>query len=193
MSDVLISADTHLLEPPDLWSSRLPRGMRDRAVRLEYTGDYMRFFKVGGRELLALTRYWDFDGSIDHDTDADNRERDMIEDGVWGEVIHPNLGFFVYSTDNELAFAHARVYNDYLVELFGDRFDRHKPTAIVPLTNVDDAVAEVERVAGLGIQAIMPPVAPPVRYGTTTYDRVGRGAGEQYGRVLPHRWRSQLQ
>src|SRR5262249_44817066 len=67
-------------------------------------------------------------------------------------------------------------YNDYLVEVFGDNFNRHKPTAMLPLTDVDDAVAELERVAALGIIAVMPPMSPPERYSTAAYDRVWAAA-----------------
>ena len=49
MSDVLITADTHLMEPRDLSSTRLPKAMRDQAVRLEYTGDYMHFHRAWTR------------------------------------------------------------------------------------------------------------------------------------------------
>ena len=31
----LISADSHVNEPPDLWSARVPHGLRDRAPRIE--------------------------------------------------------------------------------------------------------------------------------------------------------------
>ena len=183
MSDVLITADTHLMEPRDLWSTRLPKAMRDQAVRLEYTGDYMHFHRAGGHEFLTLSKYRDLDRFIDHGTGFEAREKAMVDDGVWGEVVHSNLAFFAYSPDNELAFAHARVYNDYLVEIFDGHFDRHKPTAMLPLSDVGDAVAEVEHVAGMGINALMPPMSPPQRYGTTIYDPVW-AAAQAHGMVV---------
>ena len=176
MSDVLISADCHLMEPPDLWTTRLPKAMRDRAVRLESTGDYMHFFRDGGREHITLAKYRSLDGPIEHDTILEERDQALAADGVWGEVVHSNLAFNGYSADNDLAFAHARVYNDYVVDVLGEHFDRHKPTAMLPLTDVADAVAEIERLAGLGIQAVMPPMSAPQRYCTTAYDPVWAAA-----------------
>jgi predicted TIM-barrel fold metal-dependent hydrolase len=177
VDECLISADCHLMEPIDLWSTRLPTRLRDQAVRLEYTGDCMHIFKAGGVEHISFSKYRKLDGgTIEHGTVLEERERALREDGVWGEVVHSNLAAFGYATDNELAFAHARVYNDYLVEVFGGCFDRHKPTAMLPLTDVDDAVAELERVAELGIRGVMPPLAPPSRYCTGDYDRVWAAA-----------------
>jgi predicted TIM-barrel fold metal-dependent hydrolase len=175
MSHLLLSADTHLMEPPDLWVTRLPKAMRDRAVRLEYTDDVMHFYRAGGHQYLSISRYRDLDGAIDHDTDFESRRQALTADGVWGEVVHSNLAFN--------AFAHARVYNDYLFEVFGGHFDRHKPTAMLPLTDVDDAVAEVERVAAMGICAAMPPMNPPAPYCTSTYDRVW-AAAQAHGMVV---------
>ena len=72
--------------------------------------------------------------------------------------MHPNLSLFgLYSDDHELSMAHARVYNDYVIERFTPYFDRIAPTAPIPLTDVDDAVAEIERVAAGGFRAILLP------------------------------------
>jgi predicted TIM-barrel fold metal-dependent hydrolase len=168
----VISADTHLLEPPDLWMTRLPKGLRERAARLEFTRENMHFIGAGGREILTLSEYRDQNGPLEPWSTREQREHDMIADGVWGEVVHPNVGLLVYSSDNELAFAHARVYNDYAAEYFEGHLDRHKPTAVIPLTDVDDAVAEIERVAAMGFRGIIVPVEPPLRYCTDAYDRV---------------------
>ena len=76
--------------------------------------------------------------------------------------MHPNLSLFgLYSDDHELSMAHARVYNDYVVERFAPYFDRLVSTAPIPLTDVDDAVAEIERVAAAGFRAILLPATPP--------------------------------
>jgi predicted TIM-barrel fold metal-dependent hydrolase len=176
MNEPLISADCHLMEPHDLWTTRLPKGMRDRALRFEQTDDLLHWYRAGGIPWFTLSKYRTPDGTIEHDTDLDDRVRALDEDGVWGEVVHSNVGAFSYSTDHELAMAHARVYNDYLVEVFGAHFNRHKPTAILPMTDVDDAVAELERVAGLGIRGVMPPISAPARYCSRTYDRVWAAA-----------------
>ena len=60
--------------------------------------------------------------------------------------------------------AHARVYNDYLIERFLPYLGRIRPTCPVPITDVDDAVAEIERIAQAGLGAILLPAIPPKPY-----------------------------
>ena len=89
--------------------------------------------------------------------------------------MHPNLSLFgLYSDDHELSIAHARVYNDYIMERFSPYFSRLAPTAPVPLTDVDDAVAEIERVAAAGFRAILLPSTPPSPTTRGTSTRCGR-------------------
>ncbi len=98
--------------------------------------------------------------------------------------MHPNLSLFgLYSDDHELSMAHARVYNDYVVERFTPYFDRLAPTAPVPLTDVDDAVAEIERVAAAGFRAD-PAAGDPADAVLLARPRpgVGRGAGQRRAR-----------
>ena len=109
---------------------------------------------------------------------------DMTLDGVDIQVMHPNLSLFgLYSDDHELSMAHARVYNDYIVERFTPYFSRIVPTAPIPLTDIDDAVAEIERVAAAGFRAILLPaiaaealLLPGLRPG------VGGGRGQRRAR-----------
>jgi predicted TIM-barrel fold metal-dependent hydrolase len=72
--------------------------------------------------------------------------------------------------------AHARVYNDYVVERFAPHFDRLVFTAPIPITDVDDAVAEIERVAAAGFRAILLPATPPRNYYTRELDPVWAAA-----------------
>ena len=102
--------------------------------------------------------------------------------------MHPNLSLFgLYSDDHELSMAHARVYNDYIVERFTPYFDRIAPTAPIPITDVDDAVAEIERVAAAGFRAILLPATPPMPV-LLARPRPGVGAArrERRAAVLPH-------
>ena len=102
---------------------------------------------------------------------------DLAFDGVDAAVMHPNLSLFgLYSDDHELSMAHARVYNDYIVERFTPYFDRIAPTAPVPITDIDDAVAEIERVAAAGFRAILLPATPPIPYYSRELDPVWAAA-----------------
>src|SRR3954451_8224888 len=72
--------------------------------------------------------------------------------------------------------AHARVYKDYIAERFKTYFSRLVPTAPVPVTDIDDAVAEIERVAKQGSRAILLPAVPPKPYYSSDFDPVWSAA-----------------
>ena len=113
----------------------------------------------------------------------------MDLDGIDAQLMHPNRSLFaLYSDDHELSIAHARVYNDYVVERYTPYFGRIAPTAPIPLTDVGDAVAEIERAAAGGFRA-----DPPARGFAAAVlverprARVGRRARQRDARVLPLR------
>ena len=114
----------------------------------------------------------------------------MDRDGVDVQLMHPNRSLFaLYSDDHELSIAHARVYNDYVVERYTPYFDRIAPTAPVPLTDVGDAVAEIERVAARGVPGdpAAGDVAGAVLVATSSSRCGPRRSAERRARVLPLR------
>ncbi|MET0908427.1 MAG: amidohydrolase family protein [Ilumatobacteraceae bacterium] len=184
--DFVVSGDGHVLEPTDLFKTRLPKHLRDRAVWEEdfeldepWVEDGARSFRrlhTAGYEGWTISRYRQTSGRTP-EGDPDCILEDMAEDGVDVQVMHPNLSLFgLYSDDHELSIAHARVYNDYIVERFAPYFDRLVFTAPIPLTDVDDAVAEIERVAAMGFRAILLPATPPSNYYTRELDPVWAAA-----------------
>ena len=115
-----------------------------------------RRLHTAGYEGWTVSRYRQTSGRTP-EGDPELILEDMDLDGVDAQVLHPNLSLFgLYSDDHELSIAHARVYNDYVVERFSPYFHRLAPTAPIPLTDVDDAVAEIERVAAAGFRAVAP-------------------------------------
>ncbi|MDG2029119.1 MAG: amidohydrolase family protein [Acidimicrobiales bacterium] len=185
MKDFVVSADGHLLEPTDLFRTRLPAHLRDRAVWEEdfeieplVDGGATKFRKLhtAGYEGWTVSRYRQTGGRMP-EGDPDHILEDMDLDGVDVQVMHPNLSLFgLYSDDHELSIAHARVYNDYVIDRFTPHFDRIAPTAPIPLTDVDDAVAEIERVAAAGFRAILLPATPPRPYYSRDFDPVWAAA-----------------
>jgi hypothetical protein len=179
--DFVVSGDGHLLEPTDLFRTRLPKHLRDRAVweedfevepLVEGGARVFRRLHTPGFEGWTISRYRQTRGRTP-EGDPEMILEDMDLDGVDVQVMHPNLSLFgLYSDDHELSMAHARVYNDYVVERFSPYFDRLVPTAPVPITDVGDAVAEIERVAAAGFRAALLPATPPRSYYTRDLDPV---------------------
>jgi hypothetical protein len=189
--DLVVSADGHILEPTDLFRTRLPKHLRDRGVweedfeiepLVEGGARVFRRLHTPGFEGWTISRYRQTSGRTP-EGDPEQILDDLALDGVDAAVMHPNLSLFgLYSDDHELSMAHARVYNDYVAEQFTPYFDRIAPTAPVPITDIGDAVAEIERVANAGFRTILLPATPPIPYYSRDLDPVWdatRAAGLQ--------------
>lgn len=183
MSDApVISADSHVQEPSELYNEWLDKKFRDRAPRIEVR-DGAQYSVVDGKKLrrvdLAEERSDEDDQNREFrddptgGRDIERRLKDQERDGVSAEVIYPNSSLFLYnSSDPGYQFAVARAYNDWGIGLFGQRKDKFLPVAIVPVIDLDDAVSEVERVAKAGYRSIKIPLIMESRpYNLPDYDR----------------------
>jgi predicted TIM-barrel fold metal-dependent hydrolase len=184
--EFIVSGDSHIIEPIDLFKTRLPKRLRDRALWEEeitldepwVPGGHTEFKRLHtvGFDGWTVSKYRQFGGPTP-DGEPENIIRDMNLDGIDASVMFPNLSLFVlFTDDHELSMEHARVYNDYIAEMYLPYKDRMRPVAAIPLTDVDDAVAEIERIANLGLGAILLPEIPPMPYYTSEYDRVWAAA-----------------
>ena len=169
----VISADNHLTEPSWLLDP-LPEELRDLNRRVvERNGE--TYIEGDGRRPMRLSYTKRYDGWVDDDErqrefrddtsngcDPDRRLAEQARDGVYAEVIYPN-GFMGVSnvTNDEYQRLATRLYNDFMHDTFGDRPDRFSPVAVLPGMNIDDAVAELHRVAHLGYRSALIPVSMP--------------------------------
>ncbi|WP_194903788.1 amidohydrolase family protein [Catenulispora rubra] len=193
--DFIVSADGHILEPMDLFRTRLPKHLRERGVweeefeiepLVEGGPRHFRKLHTPGYEGWTISRYRETTGRIP-EGDPEMILEDMSEDGVDASLMHPNLSLFgLYSDDHELSMAHARVYNDYLAERFLPYASRIRPTCPIPITDVDEAVAEIERVARAGFRAILLPAIPPKPYWSPEFDPVWAAAQAHGTHVFFH-------
>src|SRR6476469_7175010 len=143
---LVVSADGHILEPTDLFLTRLPKHLRDRAVweadfeiepLVENGARVFRRLHTPGFEGWTISRYRQTGGRTP-EGDPEIILEDLTFDGVDAAVMHPNLSLFgLYSDDHELSIGHARVYNDYIAERFTPYFDRIAPTAPIPYYSRD--------------------------------------------------------
>ena len=154
----IISTDSHVNEPPELWRERLPSDMRHRAPHTEER-DGVRYTIVEGtwpRKMPAGRQSLRGEGQLDPSQhggwDPDHRVRDQNRDGVAAEIIYPSNGLNVFiSPDPALQIAMARAYNDWSFEVFGKHLGRLVPAAVIPTVDVALAAEEVQRVAKMGI------------------------------------------
>jgi len=177
--DRLISADSHVNEPPEMFAERLPVGLRARAPRVEEI-DGVAALLIEGMRPRKLPRGRDplageaLERAQAGGWDPVLRLRDQDRDGVAGEVVFPTLGLqacFV-SPDPVLQMALARAYNDWVTEVFAAHPQRFAAAAVVPMADIDAAIVEARRAARLGLRALFLPIQMPAKpYNDPDYDR----------------------
>ena len=191
----VFSADGHIVEPADLFRTGLPEHLRERGFWEEefeieplVEGGVREFARIRtpGFEGWTVSRYRHYDGSP-HTGDPDRIIQDMDFDGIDAQVLHPGRSLFaLYTDDHEFSIAHARVYNDYIIDRYTPHLGRIAPTAPIPLTDIADAVAEIERVTAGGFRALLLPAMSPVPYWSTDLDPVWAAARANGAHVFFH-------
>jgi predicted TIM-barrel fold metal-dependent hydrolase len=155
------SGDSHALEPADLWTSRLPKELAERAPRTERQ-DRFEYIYVDGqvisRQLNDLMDAIRPPGA----SDIEIRLRDLDNEGVRCQLAFPSMGFWTANIeDPELARATTHAYNEWALEEVIARQRRVIPTATVSIADIDDAVKELEWAAENGFQAVFLPTQVP--------------------------------
>jgi predicted TIM-barrel fold metal-dependent hydrolase len=140
----LISADSHITPPMEIYPERLPQQLRHRAPRIEKRekGEYL---VLEGRHDRNVTET----EKKRNECAPEERRKDLARDGVVAEVVY---GGIQVMPDVELTLACARVYNDWLAETFVPYRGRFATAATIPLLDAEAAVAELRRAARLGLR-----------------------------------------
>ena len=161
----LISADSHVNPPKDLWTRCAPAKLRDRAPRVESTpqGDFWivdsQISGAIGLDASAGRKPEEFKafglsykdmrpGSYDPAA----RLADMDTDGVEAEVLYFGGPVTHIDVDRELRMYIVRTYNDWMAELSQAAPGRLVGLAHIPLVDLDDGMAELARIAKLGLR-----------------------------------------
>ena len=162
------SADSHLLEPKDLWHQFLPRAQAERMPRIEQINDDEERVHVDGKSFVRpLPKIMKVKGStgltiaeLSHrppgSRDIHARLADLNQEGVWAEVMFQSIGLWCgLIEDPELIRAAARAENEWLAtEIQAVAPDRLVPAALMPLVDVDAAVAELYHAAEVGLHLV---------------------------------------
>jgi predicted TIM-barrel fold metal-dependent hydrolase len=169
---IIISTDSHVSEPIDLYGQRMDAAFRDRAPRIENKDGWRTLYVEGYRPRKLMTES-ELDITVVGGFDPDQRLREQSQDGVSAEVIFPTFALQACfaSGDAGLQGALCRAYNDWALERLGGHH-RMLPVALIPMLDVDDAIAEANRVTNLGFRALFLPARVPSRpYNDPEYDR----------------------
>jgi predicted TIM-barrel fold metal-dependent hydrolase len=194
----ILSADSHVIEPADVWTSRIERRFLDRAPRVvkhagNRAGDFfvaegLRPFPVAGFAVAGVdpkefgaAMAAGYPGVRPSAWDPVLRLKDQERDGVVGEVLYPSLGMRLFQLeDGELRAASFRAYNDWLADYCAGAPRRLAGVAMVSLDDVGEGVAELARVAGKGLRGAMIWGAAPAErpYSDRAYDPFWAAAQE---------------
>jgi len=167
--DWLISVDDHVLEPPDVWTSRVPAKDRDRAPHLETDGDLefwaydgKRFPHSGLSAVVGKSKEEFSPEPLPYSEmrpgcyNAAARVEDMNQAGVLASLCFPSLPrfcgqLFYEASDREFGFKLLQAYNDWMIEEWcGSAPGRYIPLTLIPLWDPQLAVRELERCAAKG-------------------------------------------
>lgn len=207
----VLSADSHVNEPMDLWTSRIEEQFKSRVPRIEVDEKGQKWMHQEGRRPSKI-REAPRDATVDveafKDKDSDDRPRldrtagamfqkvgnfddrrysDMDYDGIDAEIVFPNKGLANWSSpDSALNVAMCRVYNDWAYETFKDR-PRSFPAACVAPADLEACVKEIERAAKMGFHSVMmPPLVGKRGYNDPAFDPVWAALSEANMPVLFH-------
>jgi len=173
----VISADCHvdlIWLPPDLFTANAPAALKERMPYVtegprgrEWVtkngasfgldagmGSAGRLYepgKIHRSDRMASTGLYEKEQQrVRRLTDPDLRLQDQDRDGVQAEVLYGILGATNRLNDNEAAGCMLRIYNDWLADFCSRHPDRYAGLANIPNHSVEEAVAEIERIAKRG-------------------------------------------
>jgi len=171
----MLSSDSHVMEPPDVWSST-PHRYRDIAPRVEF-GDEADWWIIDGQRMFSFSvatkagvRFasqqdllvdYRFDQARQGSHDPLAHLADNELDGIWGSVLYPSVATILYNlADTDALSCLAGIYNDWIAEWCATAPGRLKGVGIL---NVDDptvAARELERLHARGLAGALVPVSP---------------------------------
>ncbi len=177
----IIDADSHFMEPLDLWERYIEPQYRPRCLRFRQEADGRYIMLVnedkqvrgvgefsmeqmlgvgvgyGQKEEGSGLGHFDFSAAFNNSLeDMGTRVAFLDREGMACQFIYPTLGLLWEGqvTDPELAAAHCRAYNTWALEVCAPHRKRLFPVGHISLRHPPAAVQELERLARAGVRAV---------------------------------------
>jgi predicted TIM-barrel fold metal-dependent hydrolase len=170
------SGDSHYMEPDGLWSEILPPSAAARMPRREKISEEEEIVHIDGQSFQR--RIPTYELKKDKATglsiyvlnmrppgarDMRARLADLDQEGIWGEVMYGSLSLWeTMINDRDLVRLASRAQNDWKrSEIQAVAPDRLVPAASIPVLDVNDAVAELQHAASIGLHLVSLPTGVP--------------------------------
>ena len=161
-SDALIvSADSHWLEPPDMWVERFPADLRDRAPRLilrdgAYEMETNGKVAVGPEQAKGFATFEMVAGI----NQIEPRLRDLDAEGVHAELLFPQRTFgLIRARDLRFREWCLRAYNQHLSEVCAGEPRLHG-VGLLPWWELERTAEHLAELQDLGFRTAMVPIEP---------------------------------
>jgi predicted TIM-barrel fold metal-dependent hydrolase len=172
MSKVPISADSHIVEPPNCYVDYIDPAWRDRAPHIERNAKGVENFVIEGLkntvplgllggagmtpEEVKVMRTADFDELVQGAWDPNARIEAQDRDGLGGEVIFASVGMVLCShPDFDYKRACMTAYNRWLAEFCAEQPNRLFGLAQTAVTSVDEAIEDFSVAKEAGMVGMM--------------------------------------
>ncbi len=183
----VISADSHITEPPDCYTTYIDPAFRDRAPHMvtdEVRGDVfvipgmnrpiaMGLVAAAGKRAEDITEEGVLFGDL-HRSGWDSKFRlaDQNRDGVSAEVIYPTVGMVLCNhRDVDYKKACFDAYNQWITDYCSESPARLLGVGQTALRTVDEGIVDIEGIAALGLRGVMMPGEPGVEdYDSPVWD-----------------------
>jgi predicted TIM-barrel fold metal-dependent hydrolase len=170
----IIDVDTHLVEPPDLWTSRMPARLGDLIPHVKWDADQQEDAWFVGDQRLASAASAAQAGWPEFPPDHPRRWSDadpvtwdpklrlgrMDEYGIHAQILYPNVALFGSSllqgvSDKSLPVQYLRAYNDYQTDFSSVAPGRYLPMTSLPFWDLDATLKEIDRCTAAGHKGIV--------------------------------------
>lgn len=185
----IISADSHITEPPDCYIDRIDPAYRDRAPRVVDGGERGDLFEIpgmrftvpmglvaaAGKDPTQITRLGVKFGDLHRSGwDPTVRLADQERDGVAAEVLYPTVGMMLCNhEDFDYKKACFDAYNRWIAEYSSESPGRLLGVGQTAMRSPAEGVADLRAIAAAGLRGVMMPGQPQeADYDSPIYDGV---------------------
>ncbi|HEX8803315.1 MAG TPA: amidohydrolase family protein [Acidimicrobiales bacterium] len=187
ISGPIISADSHITEPPGCYADHIDPAYRDRAPYMSHDDEKGDLFVIPGmsrpvamglvaaagkpaEEITVLGV--SFDELHRGGWDPHARPAEQDRDGVSGEILYPTVGMVLCNhKDLDYKDACMRAYNRWITDYCAVHPDRLFGVGQTAMRTPEDGIADLHRIAEAGLRGVMMPGVPGVEdYDSPVYD-----------------------